>query len=114
MKIILNGTLDEIRLFKIHADYLPIKEQRVRNYYYVYAWSKSEVAKFLKDKAPWLKIYNMWACSNEERQKQENLPDDLRFIMNEDHYTKIRQLIQDYPDIEIEIAKVTRSKNNEK
>lgn len=91
MKIVLNGEISEIKLFKVHADYLPIKEQQVRNYYYVYAWRKSEVAKYLKKKAPWLRIFNMEACSPEERKKREHLPSHLRFIMNEDNYLKIKE-----------------------
>ena len=86
------GDINDIQLFRIHADYLPIKEQKTKNHYYVYAWRRSEAGLYLKNKAPWLRIYDIRICKPEERAYQENLPKERRIIMNEENYLKLKSL----------------------
>ena len=40
MEVKLNGKFEDIKLFKIHADYRPLNMQKTTNYYYVYGWNK--------------------------------------------------------------------------
>lgn len=85
-----SNKLSNIQLFRIHADYLPIKQQKKKNHYYVYAERRSGAGLYLKSKAPWLKIYDIRICKPEERAYQENLPKERRIIMNEEDYQKYK------------------------
>lgn len=94
MQVKLNGKFEDIKLFKIHADYRPLNMQKTTNYYYVYGWKKSEVGKYLRNKAPWLKIFGIEVCSDEERKLQEAKPPEKRGIMNESNYLRIKEFLE--------------------
>ena len=94
MEIKLDGKFEDIKLFKIHADYRPLNMQKTTNYYYVYGWKKSEVYKYFKNKVSWLKIFNIEVCSNAERKLQEEKPPEKRIIMNENNYLKIKEYLE--------------------
>ena len=94
MQIKLDGKFEDIKLFKIHADYRPLNMQKTTNYYYVYGWKKSQVGKFFRNKAPWLKIFNIEMCDDEERKFQEEKPPEKKVIMNEMNYLKIKEILE--------------------
>lgn len=90
----LDGKFEDIKLFKIHADYRPLNMQKTTNYYYVYGWKKSQVGKFFRNKAPWLKVFNIEVCTDEERKFQEGKPPEKKVIMNEANYLKIKEILK--------------------
>lgn len=94
----LDGKFEDIKLFKIHADYRPLNMQKTTNYYYVYGWKKSQVGKYFKNKVSWLKIFNIEVCSNEERKAQEEKPYEKRGIMNETNYLRIKEFLKKEKD----------------
>ena len=94
MQVKLSGNFEDIKLFKIHADYRPLNMQKTTNYYYVYGWKKSEVGKYFRNKAPWLKIFGVEVCSDEERKLQEEKPPEKRGIMNETNYLRIKEYLE--------------------
>ena len=94
MAVKLNGKFEDIKLFKIHADYRPLNMQKTTNYYYVYRWKKSEVGKYFRNKALWLKIFNITVCADEERKLQEEKPPEKRGIMNETNYLRIKEFLE--------------------
>lgn len=94
MTVKLDGKFEDVKLFKIHADYRPLNIQKTTNYYYVCGWKKSQVGKYFKNKAPWLKIFNIAVCSDEERKLQEEKLPEKRGIMNEGNYLKIKEFLE--------------------
>lgn len=94
MQVKLSGNFEDIKLFKIHADYRPLNMQKTTNYYYVYGWKKSEVGKYFRNKVPWLKIFNIEVCSDEERKLQEEKPPEKKIIMNESNYLRIKEYLE--------------------
>ena len=94
MEIKLDGKFEDIKLFKIHADYRPLNMQKTTNYYYVYGWKKSEVCKYFKNKVSWLKIFNIEVCSNAERKFQEEKPPEKKIIMNGSNYLRIKKYFE--------------------
>ena len=94
----LDGNFEDIKLFKIHADYRPLNMQKTTNYYYVYGWKKSQVGKYFRNKAPWLKIFNIEMCTNEDRKFQEEKPPEKKVIMNEMNYLTIKEILEKEKD----------------
>ena len=94
MQVKLDGKFEDIKLFKIHADYRPLNMQKTTNYYYVYAWKKSEAARYFTNKASWLKIFNIEICTDKERKIQEEKPLNKKIIMNEANYLKIKEILK--------------------
>ena len=94
MQVKLDGNFEDIKLFKIHADYRPLNMQKTTNYYYVYGWRKSDVGKYFKKKVSWLKVFNIEVCTDEERKIQEEKPYNKKGIMNEANYLKIKEILK--------------------
>lgn len=94
MQVKLDGKFEDIKLFKIHADYRPLNMQKTTNYYYVYGWKKSQVGKYFRNKAPWLKVFNIEVCTDKERKFQEEKPPEKKVIMNEAKYLKIKEILK--------------------
>ena len=94
MTVKLDGKFEDIKLFKIHADYRPLNMQKTTNYYYVYGWKKSQIGKYFKKKVSWLKIFSIEVCSDEERRLQEEKPPEKRGIMNETNYLRIKEFLE--------------------